>query len=99
MNNHKRPKTISCNEALEKMFEYIDDILAGKTHSEFEQHIETCRGCLGKLDFQLKLKKRLAKVKPSPVSTKLSERLNNILKTACFLSDLITGLFRNTSKS
>jgi mycothiol system anti-sigma-R factor len=81
MNNRKKIKTISCNEALEKMFEYIDGALAGKSHSELEQHIETCKGCLKKLDFQLKLKKRLTKVKPESVSKGLAKRLNNILNS------------------
>ncbi len=81
MKNQKELKLISCEEALERMFEYIDGALAGKTHSEFEKHIETCRGCLGKVDFQLKLKKRLAGVRSTPVSKKLTGRLSNILKS------------------
>jgi anti-sigma factor (TIGR02949 family) len=81
MINNKKIKQISCDEALERMFEYIDGVLAGKPHSELEHHIETCRGCLKKLDFQLKLKKRLTRVKQTPVSRKLSARLNKILES------------------
>jgi anti-sigma factor (TIGR02949 family) len=76
----KNISTISCEEAMEIMFEYIDSALSGKSHSELEHHIETCRGCLKKLDFQLKLKKRLNRVRPVSVSKKLSKRLNAILK-------------------
>ena len=81
MNNHKRIKIISCNEALEKMFEYIDGALAGKSNSELEQHIDVCKGCLKKLDFQLKFKKRLTKVQPALVSKGLAKRLDVILKS------------------
>ncbi len=80
MDKRKKTKTISCEEALEIMFEYIDGVLAGKHQSELEQHIETCRGCLKKVEFQLKLKKRLTKVKPVSISKKLSNRLNLILE-------------------
>lgn len=81
MNNRKQIKKLSCNKTLEKMFEYIDGALAGKSNSELEQHIETCKGCLKKLDFQLKLKKRLTKVMPTPVSKGLTKRLDNILNS------------------
>jgi hypothetical protein len=79
MNNHKKAKIIGCEEALERMFEYIDGVLAGRPLSELEQHIETCKGCLKKVEFQLKLKKRLINVKPVSASKHLMERLNFIL--------------------
>lgn len=84
MKNKEETSLISCEEAMERMFEYIDGVLAGIPHSELEHHIETCRGCLKKLDFQLKLKKRLSAVKPAPVSRKLAERLNRILESQSF---------------
>ena len=80
MEKRKQTKTISCDEALEIMFEYIDGVLAGKHHSELEQHIETCSGCLRKVEFQLKLKKRLTSVKPVSISKKLSKRFSLILE-------------------
>ena len=80
MEKRKKTKIISCEEAMGIMFEYIDGVLAGKHHSELEQHVETCRGCLKKVEFQLKLKKRLTSVKPVSISKKLSKRLSLILE-------------------
>ena len=80
MNIHKKAKAISCEEALERMFEYIDGVLTGKSHSELEQHIETCKGCLKKVEFQQKLKKRLLKIRPISASNQLMKRLNYILR-------------------
>jgi anti-sigma factor (TIGR02949 family) len=79
MNSTKNYKSISCDEALEIMFEYIDGMLSKETGAKLEQHIETCRGCLKKLDFQLKLKKRMQKVKTTPASKKLLKQLNLLL--------------------
>ncbi|HEY3249755.1 MAG TPA: zf-HC2 domain-containing protein [Ignavibacteria bacterium] len=78
--NNNKIRDITCEEALEKMLEYIDGALANVSEKELGQHIETCRGCMKKLDFQLKLKKRLAKVKPITVSKKLNKRLQTILE-------------------
>jgi len=80
MGKRKKINSINCEEALERMFDYIDSALAGKSGTELEHHIETCRGCMKKLDFQLRLKKRLVKIKPVSVSKNFANRLNIILE-------------------
>ena len=79
--NIKKIHSISCDDALERMFAYIDESISGKSGEELDKYIETCRGCLKKLDFQLKLKKRLNKIKPVSASTKLTKRLYGILNS------------------
>ena len=80
MNKNKRKSSITCEEALERMFEYIDNSLSKFSEAELERHIEKCSGCMQKLDFQLKLKQRMAKIRPLSVSKKLAQRLNLIIE-------------------
>jgi anti-sigma factor (TIGR02949 family) len=82
INSHSKKddnNNISCEEAIKRVFDYIDGYLSGKPLNELERHIDLCRGCLKKLDFQLKLKSRIARVKPAKVSEELNYRIKSLL--------------------
>src|SRR5438477_642260 len=42
-------RTINCEEALRRLFDYIDAELAGAPQREMEQHLERCRSCFSRL--------------------------------------------------
>ncbi|MBI3587458.1 MAG: zf-HC2 domain-containing protein [Ignavibacteriales bacterium] len=52
-------KNISCDEALKRVFGYIDEHLQGKSRKELEHHLETCRHCFDRVEFEKLLKSRL----------------------------------------
>jgi anti-sigma factor (TIGR02949 family) len=84
VNNHSKKdnwNNISCEEAVKRVFDYIDRYLSGKPLDELERHIESCRGCLSKVDFQLKLKSRIASVKPAKVSKDLDNKIKRLLNS------------------
>jgi putative zinc finger protein len=45
-------RTIDCEEALRRLFDYIDTELAGEPQREMEHHLERCRSCFSRLEFE-----------------------------------------------
>ena len=51
-----RSRVIDCEEALRRLFEYLDAELHGDPHREMEQHLERCRSCFSRAEFEKRLK-------------------------------------------
>lgn len=61
-------KEIGCEEALRRLFEYLDRELDSARQAEMERHLHTCRACYSRAEFERRLKARLAEtgqVKPT----------------------------------
>lgn len=76
----KSIKTISCDEALNHIFDFIDDHLRGKAQAELEHHLETCRHCFDRVEFEKLLKSRLSKLSAQTDSTALRKRVAELLE-------------------
>ncbi len=50
---------IDCEEALKRLFEYIDRELDGHKHEEMDDHLSRCRSCYSRLEFEKKLRQHL----------------------------------------
>lgn len=76
--NKRKVRKISCEEAVKRLFVYIDNYLHGNAKDELEQHLEVCRDCFEKAKFQKQFKMRMRKLKvevPTPVLKKRVERI------------------------
>jgi anti-sigma factor (TIGR02949 family) len=58
----KPAKTIGCSEALTHLLEYLDQELDGTKRREVKHHIELCRSCFSRAEFEQGLKDRLRKL-------------------------------------
>lgn len=74
--NHKN---ISCEEALKRVFDYIDDHIQNTSRDEFEYHIELCRHCFDRVEFEKLLKSRLQALRYKRSSERLRERVEDII--------------------
>jgi anti-sigma factor (TIGR02949 family) len=50
---------INCEEALQRLFEFIDRELAGEEHDALERHLRLCRSCFSRVEFERQLKDKL----------------------------------------
>jgi anti-sigma factor (TIGR02949 family) len=50
---------INCEEALRLLVEYLDGELHGDQRGSVEHHLETCRGCYSRAEFERRLKAKL----------------------------------------
>lgn len=76
-----RTEITSCSEALRLLATHLDRELDSDTHAEMEHHLETCRSCYSRAEFEARLKDNLAELGNEPVPAELSARLQTLVQT------------------
>ena len=72
---------IDCEQALKRIFEYIDHELGEHQHSALEQHLRTCKSCFSRMEFERRLKEKLGALCDDEVPPQLGERIKGLLKS------------------
>jgi len=72
-------RVIDCEEALRRLFEYLDAELHGEPQREIEQHLERCRSCFSRVEFEKRLKAYTAELGREPVPSELEGRIRKEL--------------------
>ena len=49
---------MNCNESLERLYQYLDSDLEKAPRGEIEKHLERCRHCWDRFEFEKKLIER-----------------------------------------
>lgn len=69
----------NCDEALESLYQYLDDEMDDATASEIRSHLDGCGGCHDSFDFEMRLKvvvrQRLSEEVPESFIAKLRAAL------------------------
>ncbi len=73
--------TISCEQALNQVFDYIDHELDAHDRETMAQHLETCRSCFSRVEFEQRLKDKLADLRKEEATTKVSNRIKSMIKS------------------
>ena len=82
MNNSKnKPSSISCEEAVKRFNSYIDNYLKGTAKDELIHHIENCRHCFERLEFEQMLKSKIGSILTLTQTDviKAEKKMHNIL--------------------
>lgn len=74
-------KPIDCEQALRQVFDYIDHELHAHDHDAMQAHLETCRSCFSRVEFERRLKGKLTDLGEDEPSATLSDRVKSMLKT------------------
>lgn len=72
-------KDIGCEEALRRLFDYLDRELDATHHAEMEQHLRTCRACFSRAEFERRLKRKLAESGTETPSSDFEQRIRKLL--------------------
>jgi anti-sigma factor (TIGR02949 family) len=72
-------RVIDCEEALHRLFEYLDAELDRRSQREMEQHLERCRSCFSRVEFEKRLKAYTIELRTEPVSSELDLRIRSVL--------------------
>jgi mycothiol system anti-sigma-R factor len=75
---------IDCEEALRRLFAYLDSELHGEQQREMEEHLRRCRSCFSRVEFEKRLKTHVAELGKEPVSPDLEQRVRALLDTLKF---------------
>ena len=76
----KPVKTIGCNEALTHLLEYLDQELKGAKSQEVKHHIDLCRSCFSRAEFEQRLKNRLREAGHETAGREFEKRIKTLLK-------------------
>ncbi len=55
-----KKQTIDCEQALARIFEFIDHELDAAEHEAMQEHLRTCKSCFSRTEFERRLKQKLA---------------------------------------
>jgi len=72
---------MDCEQALEKLWQFLDKELDGKASSELQRHLEECRHCFSKAEFEQRLRamvRRSCAGEQAP--PELRERLSKLIR-------------------
>jgi anti-sigma factor (TIGR02949 family) len=72
-------RVIDCEEALRRLFEYLDAELHGESQREMAQHLERCRSCFSRVEFEKRLKAYTAELLQEPVPPDVERRIRTLL--------------------
>ena len=74
-------RTIDCEEALRRLFDYLDAELHSEPRREMDEHLHRCRSCFSRVEFEKRLKAHVGALGSEPVSPELERRIRKILDT------------------
>lgn len=80
MNNARAIKEINCIEALERIFDFIEQELDTTGCAGLLKHVEECRHCFSRLELERLLKSRLGHLKTRMHSDSLHHRIDALLE-------------------
>lgn len=74
-------KNIDCEEALRRLAAYLDQELKPAESAEVEDHLDRCRSCYSRAEFERRLKERIrSDLKMDEVPAEFEERMRQLLR-------------------
>ena len=70
---------IACSEAVQQLWDYLDQAVSPKDQAKVEQHLSFCRRCCGELEFAKELRGFLASQGAEELPTHVKARLERFL--------------------
>ena len=71
--------TIPCEEALRRLLEYLDGELEAHEQHKVADHLDRCRSCFSRAEFERRLKGHLAELGDTPVPASVEARIRSLL--------------------
>lgn len=69
----------SCEEVIERLFDYLDRELDVQQAEEIERHLARCRDCFTRAEFEKRLRERVAASGTVPAPPRLHSRVQRLL--------------------
>jgi anti-sigma factor (TIGR02949 family) len=77
-----RRAEIDCDEAVRRLATFLDRELDGNTEEAVRRHLETCRSCFSRAEFERRLRERLREdLRVGSLAPEFQERVRQLLRT------------------
>lgn len=73
------PELLDCDEVLRVIFAYVDGELEGVDTDRVEAHLERCRSCFSRAEFERRLKGHMTELANEPVPPPLEHRIRRLI--------------------
>jgi anti-sigma factor (TIGR02949 family) len=80
------PKPINCEEALRLLAAFLDDEVRPGAREGIERHLETCRSCFSRAEFERRLKGTIGALGREEISPAFEQRVRRLLASFATLS-------------
>lgn len=71
---------IDCEEALRRLAEYLDGELGDREDAAVRHHLETCRSCWSRAEFERRLRTRLVELREGEVPADFERRMRKLIQ-------------------
>lgn len=71
---------IDCEQVLEQLFAYLDGELETGRHELIAHHLEACRGCFSRAEFERRLRERLVETGDAKAPETLARRVRTLIE-------------------
>jgi len=68
-------KHVSCEEVIKRLLEFLDKELDAETERQIRSHMETCRACFSRAEFERRLRERIAEAGETKAPDSLRRRV------------------------
>lgn len=75
------PTPITCEEALRQLAAFLDDELHTGGRESVEHHLEACRSCFSRAEFERRLKTEIGKLRCEEVTPDFETRVRRLLES------------------
>lgn len=76
----RKVREIDCDEVMRQLFDFLDDEVDVAAHDEIHQHIEECRSCFSRVEFERQLKERIQGAGKDSAPESLQQRVTELMK-------------------
>ena len=73
-------ETTNCEEALRRLAEYLDGELNSDDAKGVASHLETCRSCYSRAEFERLLKTRVAELRACEMESDFERRIRTMIR-------------------
>ena len=70
---------MTCDEAMRLLAALLDGELQGEQHEAVQRHLERCRSCFSRAEFERRLKAEVGRLRQEDVPPSFEERIRRLL--------------------
>ena len=79
MTDHDHIQDIACEDVLRHLVDYLHGEVDDTKFAEIEKHLDSCRGCFSRAEFEKALKDRVREESREKAPEALQDRLKNLM--------------------
>ncbi|EPC01098.1 hypothetical protein L861_11025 [Litchfieldella anticariensis FP35 = DSM 16096] len=72
-------RELTCEEVIEQLFDYLDREVSSQHRADIERHLERCRDCFSRAEFEKRLRAKVEKSVSVQAPQRLRRRVKDLL--------------------